>query len=122
MTETNIIFSFLFGIGIHIAIRLAYPWEEKNQRFFWLITMAIFAISIFILPSIIKNNSNFSRMLSYLTAGLFVSEYLRIRFKDKLEKLKSKPKSRKNLKLEESRFQIDQNGRIRPKTHKKKTS
>ena len=84
--HTAILVFFLGGVSTHIFARLAYPWNEKQQPWFWLVTMALFGVSLFVLPSLMDDKLLSSAMNSVL-AGMCVSEYMRVRYKDKIEKL-----------------------------------
>lgn len=83
---TAILVFFLGGIAAHIFARQAYPWNDKQQPWFWLATMALFGVSLFVLPSLMEDKRLSSAMNSVL-AGMCVSEYMRVRYKDKIEKL-----------------------------------
>ena len=41
-TKAILVF-FLGGVAAHIFARLAYPWNDKQQPWFWLATMTLFA-------------------------------------------------------------------------------
>jgi hypothetical protein len=85
-SSTALIIIFFGGVMLHILARLAISWQPKHQPFYWLALMVPAAISLFILPGLVPHAA--ISAVNSLLAGMVVSEYLRIRYGNKIDKIK----------------------------------
>lgn len=86
LNTTAILIFFAGGILLHIFSRQVYAWNEKEQPWFWLICMSIFAINIFVTPKII-DKSTIVEAINIVVAGVCFTEYMRNRYKRQIERI-----------------------------------
>lgn len=86
LSTAGILVFFFCGIALHIFLRNVQPWTDQQRPWFWLTAMTLFGIGVFILPSAM-DDTRFSDALNSVVAGACISEYLRVRYKDKIAKI-----------------------------------
>lgn len=86
LSSAGILAFFFSGIALHLFLRNALPWTEQQRPFFWLTAMGLFGLGVFVIP-MLTNDSRLPDALNCMVAGACISEYLRVRYKDKIAKI-----------------------------------